>query len=257
MQKKSGRVETLLRSKQEIDARRNEKRARLLEFLRTETFTSIEVAGELLGIQRNAVYKTLRSLRAEGLIEKHQVQTEMWAKILWGITTHGAAVATPPGEDFFWFEPGRTSASTLAHDLWLQKIRVKADGASWKNWQPERAIRRTLAKENKAEAGQSKWLKVPDAVAENPDGEIIAIEVERTIKSPKRYQQIMLAYLQMITSGLVSRVEYVCITPVVFERLPGIFRRIEYVTIEGERLKIEDKHRSKFSFLNVQEWPTS
>lgn len=234
-----------------LDERRIEKRKILLDFLRHETFTTVEIAGMLLGIQRNAAYKTLRSLRAAGVLESHQVQTEGWGKTLWGTTPNGAAEATPGDEEFHWFEPGRISPATLAHDLWLQKIRVRAEAAGWKNWLPDRALRRRLAQENQGKP----WLKVPDALAVNPDGETIAVEVERSIKNPKRYQQIMAAYLQMAKGGLISRIEYVCVSPVVLRRLPGIFRRTEYVLINGDRVRIEERHHAKFSFFDVEKWP--
>ncbi|OGT14608.1 MAG: hypothetical protein A3F73_09310 [Gallionellales bacterium RIFCSPLOWO2_12_FULL_59_22] len=257
MQKNNGRAETLLRSKQEIDARRNEKRARLLEFLRTETFTTREIAGEVLQLQRHATTKTLDMMLKEELIKAHAVEGVMWKTTVYGITVHGAATASEPGEDFVWFSPGRLCASTLAHDLWIQKNRLRAEKAGWTNWSPERALRRAIATEFQITNGVSPWLKVPDALAKNPSGEVIAIEVERTIKSPKRYQQVIFAYLSMIKKGLISRVEYVCVSPTVFKRLPGIFDRIEFVYHAGEKLKIEEKHRAKFSFHSANNWPVA
>lgn len=249
------RAKSLLRSRAEIEARRDEKRACLLEFLRTETFTTREIAGEVLQLQRCATTNTLDMMLAEELIEAHQIETEMWKTTVYGLTVHGAALANPPGEEFFWFLPGRLSTATLAHDLWVQKLRLRAEQSGWTNWNSGRAINRTMATENQRTDGKSQWLKVPDAVATSPTGETVALEIERTIKSPKRYQQIIFAYLQMIKNGLIFRVEYVCISPTVSKRLPGIFQRIDHVLHAGEKLKLEERHRAKFCFHSVNEWP--
>ena len=105
-----------------------------------------------------------------------------------------------------------------------------------------------------------KWLKAPDAVATNPKGLRVAIEIERTIKSRKRYEKIIGLYLQMIRAGLIKRVDYVTPDPAVAPRLAAVIRSLQTVLVGPEqgpsqRVSITDAHRERFNFYSLEDWP--
>jgi hypothetical protein len=159
---------------------------------------------------------------------------------LWGITPHGAAMA---GQfDAPLFELGRTNPSWIHHRLDTQRMRLAAEAAGWHEWTTERNL-------------QGKSLKkVPDAAAVDPQGQRVAIEIERHCKTAKRYQEIILAYLQEIKAGRFAQVDFVC--PDGVEALvQRAFERVQSVKYQGETVLLTDAHRSRFSFSSFSAWP--
>lgn len=244
----------LLRGIKASRERRDEKQKIILQFLKNEVVTTQEIVQELLSCRRQAAWKTLRGMELDGLILQHEFRTEIARKTIYGLTQHGAAMAHPPGADAPYFEPGRMGENTLAHDLWLQKIRIKAEAAGWKNWKNDKQIRRIVGQISKSGKGRSEWIRIPDGVAKNPAGEVVAVEVERTVKAPKRYSYIMSTYLQMIAKRTVERVHYVCVTPSVRDRVSAAFRTLRSVPVDGAQVAIDEKHQSKFDFFTIDEW---
>lgn len=234
--------------------RRAEKQKIILNFLKCEVVTTQEIVEQLLDCRRQAAWKTLRGMEQDGLVIQHEFRTEIARKTIWGLTQHGAAMAHPPGADAQYFEPSRMGENTLAHDLWLQKIRIRAEAAGWKNWRNDKQIRRIVGQLSKSGKGRSEWIRIPDGVAENPAGEVVAVEVERTVKAPKRYSYIMSTYLQMISKKTIDRVDYVCVTPSVRDRVSAAFRTLRTVPVDGNQVSIDEKHQSKFDFFTIDEW---
>jgi hypothetical protein len=135
----------------------------------------------------------------------------------------------------------------MEHDLDVQRARLAARRAGWNGWQGDGTLHR--------QANVDKWKKIPDAIAVSPHGETIAIEVERTAKTTKRYEGVVAEYLQMIKAGVVERIDYVCPTPGMAPRLAGLFGRIEAVPIGGKRWEITAEHRARFRFFSLDQWP--
>lgn len=109
------------------------------------------------------------------------------------------------------------------------------------------------AKTGAAEARDAKaaptWLRVPDAVATSPEGLTVAVEVERSAKTPKRYQAIMADYLQMRKAGTVSVVHYVCETDRLAAGLARLFQAIQTVNIKGVEVALKPEHYEAFKFF--------
>lgn len=129
----------------------------------------------------------------------------------------------------------------------VQRARLQAERAGWGEWTPDRQCHRLAASEA--------WLKAPDAVVRSPGGELVAIELERTIKTKKRYEAIMAAYLQMIKKGTVARVVYLCPDQKVTPRVEAIYRSFETVPVAGQRVAINEQHQARFTFNNLEGWP--
>ncbi len=199
---------------------------------------------QVLGIQRNAVHKTLASMEREGLVRSELVSRGFASLKLISLTPHGAAMAVDPADvgpgAFRYHEPGRVAESTLAHGIDCQLVRLALERAGWQGWKSDLQNHRDVA--------GNLLLKAPDAIATDPEGSVVAIEVERTIKSKKRYETIISQYLQMVRTGTLSRVFYISFVPGVAARLEAIFNSIEAVPVKSQRVVLRDDHRTVFSF---------
>ncbi|MDD5395485.1 MAG: hypothetical protein PHE17_20875 [Thiothrix sp.] len=223
-------------------ARQQAKSKILLEFLSCgEVYTSTNISSELLQLSRQRTESTLKSLEKAGFLKSELHNVNARNIRIFGITPHGLAAAdAPAGAPFF--ELGRTQPGWIMHRLEGQRMRLRAENSGWRDWTPERALRAKNLK------------KVPDAVATMPDGRRIAIEVERYAKTPKRYAELVIAYLLEIKSGKYAEVHFVC--PFGIEKLVGnAFRKIESVKFAGETVRLEQKHFARFKFFNFENWP--
>lgn len=131
---------------------------------------------------------------------------------------------------------------TIQHYLDTQRARLAAEHAGWTAWIPGNRLAKNIKKR-------------PDAVATHPSGHRVAIEIERSIKTIKRYEAIFAAYLQMIKAGDYAMVHYVCPDATFAPRLSRLFQLIQAVPVVGERVPITDKHRARFPVYALQNWP--
>ena len=159
-------------------------------------------------------------MEANDLIKAHTVDFELssWNLKIWGLTPSGTLLATPEDEKFKFFEVSRVKPITMAHSLALQRVKVLAVGQGWGDWKSSSKMLQN------ANLSRSTWLQVPDAVAISPKGRKIAIELERTVKTPKRYVEILANYAEMMSMGVIDEVFYVCpaqLTAVVLAQIQG------------------------------------
>ncbi len=220
-----------------------DKRRKLLRFLRYETWSSAEVLQQMLGLSSNGIYKTLSAFERDKLISSHYV-VELKHRI-WGITPTGLFYAWDENEimeDRPTFQPSKVKAVMIRHHLDLQLARLKAEAAGWQQWRLEGDLPKGISKR-------------PDAVVINPQGECIAIELERTVKTRKRYEVIFSDYLQAIKQGEYREVNYICPDPDFANRLQRLFQQIDSVPILNQRVAINDKHRSRLPVYSLEQWP--
>jgi len=217
-----------------------------MNFLRTEIYTTPAVLQELLGYKtKHGTIKALRRLESDGLIKYHKLQS-LGARglTLWGITAHGQLMAWPPEEipnKQRYFEPSRISITTLQHTIDIQRLRIHADnqGIAWEKPEPKPHEKR----------------KVPDGVATLDSSEIIAVEVERTVKTLKRYREIITDYLQLIRGKKYHRVHYVCPNDEFAEKLKMLFSKVTSITVNNREIQLEERHHDSFQFFSLENWP--
>lgn len=239
------RQQHLMPSAQRLE-RTAEKRRLILRFLREEIWSDAKNIGELLRVKPAATYRTLAGLVDEELLRSTRVPIVGGQVTLWGITSHGQALAAEPSETVHEkvFVPSRVSATYLRHSLDIQWLRIRAESEGWKKW--VNADRLEKWTEGKAR---------PDAFATDQTGRQIAIECERTIKSPKRYNQILNAWLQAIRRGDVQRVVWVSPSDMVRDRLKQIVTNMTHVEVAGQQVLIPRDRFSNLDFLTYAEWP--
>jgi hypothetical protein len=233
----------LISDYQQRQQRISEKRRTLLRFLRQETWSSAEVLQSLLGLSNTGTYKTLSTFERDNLITSHYL-VELKYRI-WGISPTGLFYAWDENEqmeDRPTFQPSKVKAVMVRHHLDLQLARLQAEKTGWYTWTLEGDLPKGISKR-------------PDAVVTNLLGERIAVELERTVKTQKRYEVIFSDYLQAIKAGEYQSVHYVCPDPEFARRLHRLFQQIESVPIANQRVTINDKHRNRLPVFALSNWP--
>ena len=223
-----------------------EKRKLILRFLREEIWSDTANLSMLLDVKSIAATRTLKKLVEEELIRSHALPTMGGQIILFGITAHGQALAAETGEDILdkVFIPSRVAPTYARHTLDIQILRIRAERAGWTQWVNADRI--------------EKWVTGkmrPDAYAVSPDGRRFGIECERTIKSPKRYIDILSGWLQAIRRGDVSHVVWASPDEKIRDRLKQIVMGISQVRIAGQDVLIPRDRFDNLAFVTYQEWP--
>ena len=98
-----------------------------------------------------------------------------------------------------------------------------------------------------AKKRNDKVPKIPDYTCINPAGDKVAIEYERTIKSRKRYQEVIGQYMDIKERGIIKQVIY--FTDEGFaDKLRQLFAGIEFVLSAGktEKYQLHDDQFFKF-----------
>lgn len=225
-----------------------EKRQLILRFLRDEIWSDTSNLSLLLNVKSVACTRTMNKLLKDQLIRSHILPTLGGQIVLFGITTHGQALAAEEGEEILdkVFAPSRVAPTYARHTLDIQTLRILAERAGWTQWVNADRI-------DKWETGKMR----PDAYALSPDGKRFGIECERTIKSPKRYVQILNSWLQAIRRGEVQRVVWVAPTDIIRDRLRQIITSITHVEVSGQSVLIPRDRFENIDFQTYSEWPKS
>lgn len=230
-------------------ARQQEKHHLVLRFLRQHLWTSQLILQLVLGLtSRQAAHKTLKQMAVLGLIKSCIFKALGGNLTLWGITHQGQAIAFNVDTECLvdsCFEPSRISEQTIRHQLDIHLLRLQAEAAGWTNWLDGDRL-----------GAYGKDQKRPDALAKDSKGSIVAFECERTFKSTKRYEQILVNYLKLIKSQNIAYVVWVCPSKEMTIRLKIILTSIKSVRVNGQRIEIDPmKHHLNLFFSSYDIWP--
>jgi hypothetical protein len=173
------------------------KQTKVLHWLKTEIYSSPEILALVLGFtHRQSLHKTLMAMEERGLIRSGRVAIVGGHQTLWGITEHGQALAFDESTDEApsdrVFEAGRISALRLRHILGLQKLKWQAIQAGWTGWKNcDRGV--------KPQKRNQKLKHRPDVLVIDPAGKVVAVELELTFKTIKRYvEEVIPAHARQI-----------------------------------------------------------
>lgn len=227
-------------SRSEIEARALEKRQRVLDFLGSgEVFTSARIVASLVNIGLRNSQRLLNSMTRDGLLTAEKI--DVLGGAIYGITPRGIALSLLDDVGPH-FESGRVGALHIAHQLDCQSARLQAEAAGWSSWVPDRKLAARGLK------------KIPDAIAVTQSGSKVALEIERTIKTSKRYAEIILSHLQQIKAGYYARVIYISPRSEA-HAIERALRRVETVRVSGETRRLEAEHFARFLFVDLTEFP--
>jgi hypothetical protein len=238
-------------------ARAQEKRRLVLRFLRDEIWTSAEIVGLLLGITYPAAHNLLKAMGLDGLTTSSElfVRSKRGAQraVLHGITAQGLAYAWDMAEvqeSRHPWEPSKTNPLFVPHNIETQRARLRATNKGWHTWRPARSL-----------VGL-RLPKLPDGEVVDPSGLKVAVEIEREIKTDKRYEAVIGAYVaQMKNDGRWDRVDYLCPDGEFAARLARVFSRLKQLRLEGQTGvpakvgSLEQSHLDRFRFYANEAWP--
>ncbi|MDP1775917.1 MAG: hypothetical protein Q8K94_04770, partial [Moraxellaceae bacterium] len=229
--------------------RAQQKRAIVLEFLADEVWSSIAIMQLLLDLSYSTTHALLKAMVAEGLLREKAmfVGSTSGARqiLLVGITSHGVAMA-PNVFDASrspW-EASKTHALGVPHQLLTQRMRLRSADCDWSEWLPARRLMGLGI------------AKLPDAQAIDSNGQQVAVEIERHIKTSKRYEAVVGAYIYEIRNhARWTRVDYVCPNVQFAQRLSHAFGGLRQLRLEVKGLPsrsavIEQTHLDRFRFYS-------
>lgn len=229
-------------------ARAVAKRQMLLDFLASETWTTIEIVKRLLRCEHGTAHRTLQAAVRDKLIRAEPVGRYT----LYGITGAGLAetdLFTMPEYEF-----GHVREHLIEHTLATQHARVEAEAMGWSKWTPARRLFSRGDEGEQRKTLRKSGVKLPDAIVTRPDGRLVAIEIERTPKSRRRYGGVIANHIVAFIARRYDLVHYISPTGKA-EALNRIFDSITAVRMDGQLMPLTDAHRSRFRFFNLSDWP--
>jgi DNA-binding MarR family transcriptional regulator len=229
------------------------KEAKISTFLLEETFSTSARIAKLIDTTQTTAYRTLKKMELQGLVKMHEEALSLGRsgkQVIWGLTPTGALLATDIEDENFridYYEVGRVKPVTLEHSLDVQDVRIFAEKHGWTEWRSSRKVQRM------AHGDRSTWLQVPDALAISPDGFKTAFEIERTVKTPKRYDAILTNYALMIKEKTIDEILYIS-PEKISSRLEKLFKSIPSITIDKQKIPVSDGLLKRFHFLTYEKW---
>lgn len=242
----SGFTDTLIHDSAERARRQQTKQDKVLRWLRLNTWSTAAILMDVVGLgTRQAIHTTLTSMARQGLVRQAEIRRDFGPSVfIWGITPHGVAIAAAEGESIQakTLEPSKVNPATLMHSIDVQRLQLTAEQAGW-HWKPANG------EFSRSEA------KYADAIGLRPDAERVAIEVERTIKTVKRYAEILVSHLEARKQRKWEWIYYLSPDAVIRDRVRRAFQEISHARWRGQVIKITDAHRAPFKFYCYnEEW---
>lgn len=227
----------------------------VLSFLRTSIYSTEPLLGQVMRIKhRSTIHNCLLRLEQAGLIRRALIRTALSNLTLWGITTEGQQLATPPGEErsSLSFNISKVSVSRLEHYLSLQQIRITGEVSGWTSFiYCDREAKANLTK------AESKYNVRPDLITVDPQGRRVAIECELSLKSPARYKDnIIPGHIRHLNAKEYDYVLWITKTPEDQQTLhQSLTARIQELMRE-QRLHLSRTFTDykMFQFANLQTW---
>ena len=227
----------------ERQKRIKEKKQALLSWLADFIWTTPELAGQVMALTTRAgINKTLKRLQDEQLIKEAFITLADNRDLrVIGITPNGLfwCDSNPTATDKISFDPNRVAQSTIIHRLDVQRCRIKLGNHGTK-WVSENSYSKHITYR-------------PDAIFQ-ASGRTIALELERTAKTKKRYQQIVTQHLRQINNKSYDQVHYVSTVPGFAVRLERLFNSITKLPVRGQQVLFSDELRKHFKFYDFNNW---
>ncbi|NNM63123.1 MAG: hypothetical protein HKL99_00650 [Burkholderiales bacterium] len=229
--------------------RAEQKKTLLLRFLREELYTTPHVAAKVMGVAPRAARATVAALEAAGFVKRHRIPLVpgLPPLVLIGITPSGQSMAFDPSTEVpieRSFEPGRFSLNYLKHTLETQQLRIQAQYAGITKWVSGDRM-----------AAVQKGIKKPDAVALDAAGRRVAIEVERSVKGPKSYADVLAGHLTAMHQNKWQRVIWSSPDAKTRDRVKTLILAVKRVRILGIDTRIDPaKHHQNLAFCEHKEF---
>lgn len=227
--------------------RRDEKRTQVLSVLRSIGWINVEAACELLGVSRPAATRTIKGLEADGFLCSHALPG-VPKRIWYSITERGMAEAyfvegLPLPERI---PSGRWKISLLNYqheqDVLVFAIQVQKAGA-----------RVRLSEQSvPGQKGRAISAKYPDLLVD-AGNETFGVEMEREVKSQRRYREIIAAHWHAMERGEYQVVLYLTPKQATRDRLARVVKSVyESVRLGGRVRALTEEERQRIRFGTYQ-----
>lgn len=200
----------------------------------------------MLNVPKQTALRLTKHLCEKQYLNKLEVDIGLARPIsLFQPTNTGVMFALHDGEDLPELrDASRINPATIYHDLKLQQIRFKLEAQGYHSFMSAWQISRLLKRRNE------KVPKIPDYTCSNPAGDKVAIEYERTIKSKKRYQEVIEQYMEIKKRGVIKQVIY--FTDNIFaDKLRLLFTSIEFNSSRDEINKLKAEELNYFRYVTI------
>lgn len=231
-------------------ARRDEKRRKILAFLRSEIWTMPEIIGLVAGVSDpRTISSTLKSMECDGLIVREECTLPSGRRVhLIGITMDGQShishLLNKPIIDKA-HERGRAGLSQVDHRCDAQRLHIQLAQAGWTGWKyPDRV---PVAEKSQPGAHRA------DAITTTPDGVVVALEIERNVKTGKRYRAILAHHLAALARGDYFQVIYTSPNEVTAHAVRSLMTSINQVIVAGRETTVTAEMLKNFRFLTYEE----
>ena len=224
----------LISDPKERAERAAEKEDYVLAWLVDFVYSTTDVLGVVLELKPSATLSALRRLERKGYIVRDEIP--VYGRIvlpIWGITVTGLMSFLTPQQietqKLRYHQKGRVALSSLQHEMDVQRVALFCERAEKYDsvyWTSNREFPWPSKK------GDPRWPVYPDGLMNVPiNGDennlaAIAVEVERTRKTPKRYVQILKGHAANIAQGRYYGVVYFCVDQQAVDSLKALFKRI-------------------------------
>lgn len=228
----------------------------VLRFLRTTIYSTSEILGSVMGITtRSPIHRTLKTMERSNLIQSAR-SDNFGGKTLWGITAAGQRYCLQDGDEEIakYFNPAKVSSSTLIHYLDIQRVHIALQKTGWKDLTYPDKLPRPHLKGGKL-APENQYITRPDLLAMNPDQIRGAIEMERFVKTEKRYEEhIIPGHVRKLNAGEYSFVLWIARTPGQQETLQDIIKKAVQRLREKQKFYLEPRSTNHkiFQFNNLE-----
>ena len=227
-------------------SRRDEKRAEVLKATRRIGWINTEAASELLGVTRPAASRTLKGLTADALLCLHQLPglpKRIWYSI------------TETGMDEALFLENLPLTSTIQAGRWkiapqnylheqdvlIFSVKARKVGAE---------IRLAETEDGRGRALSGKY---PDLLV-TASGQTFGIEIEREVKSRRRYKEIIASHWRAMERQKYHKVLYLSPDTATRDRLKRIMNSVfEGVRIGGRDRPLTEQEQIRFGFATIDQ----
>ncbi len=222
------------------------RKRKVLRFLLEENYSSLENLAILTNTPKQTMLRLTKHLCEINYLTKVDVNIGLSRPIsVFQPTNTGIMFAMLENEEIPELrEISKVNAATIYHDLKLQQIRFKLEAQGYHSFQSSWQLTKILRKR------QEKVPKIPDYTCMNPQGDKIAIEYERTIKTKKRYQEIIGQYMDIKERGIIKQVIYYTDSGFA-DKLKQLFQNVEFIYRKSRTEKCLTEQLRYFSFVEA------
>jgi len=228
----------------------------ILRFLRITIYSTADLLRQVIGVKdRSTIHATLKSLERAKLIQSLRIE-DFGGRTLWGITAAGQQYCLQDGDEEIakFFNPRHITLSTLAHYLDIQKVHIALQRATWNDFLYPDKMPRPYLKGGQL-APENQYNIRPDLLAASPDGIRAAIEMERFVKTEKRYEEhVIPGHVRRLNAREYDFVLWIGRTPEQQQTLETAIKKVIQRLREKQKLYLEVRPTTYkiFQFNNLE-----